>query len=432
MTQYSTLSKRALGYYQANGARKLLGRTVEKLTGRGAASQLPPFTCSIPPEAKGLPFRRVENETGRRRLTLVIPSVERQHLFAGSWTALKVFWEAVKAHDFRARIVCSDRPYNAEALHSLDFISPAELAGIESWEKQGGTYCEVEDDEIFICTAWWTAYALKRLELTHKVFYLVQDFEPSFYPWSQKYVLARETYGFKYSKIINTSILYDFMKERGGLDGGDAIYFEPGINTDMYFPGESRNYASSGKAVILIYGRPSVPRNLFDVACLSLRQFFRTYPTYREKVERIISVGEKHAAFNVDGFDVTSRGKMTLEEWAGLARTSDVGISLMSSPHPSYIPLEMAASGMVVVSNNMFNKDLSKLNGNFATSEPQVEDLAGCLKRALDMLERQDEITANARLFVAGGQRDWGNNLRGVTEFIGGSRETAWSNPGFR
>ncbi|MHB9052614.1 MAG: rhamnosyltransferase WsaF family glycosyltransferase [Thermoleophilia bacterium] len=416
------LAGRVFDYYRANGAKKMLRRAAQRIAQGQAGDEPAPIGCSLPPEAAALPIRRVENTASRRRLTLVIPSVERQHLFAGSWTALKVFWEAARAHDFRARIVCNNTPYNPEALQSLDFISPAELAGIESWARPGGGYCEVEDDEIFIATAWWTAYALRRLELTHEVFYLVQDFEPSFYPWSHQYLLALETYKLNYSKIINTSILYDFFRDRGHLHGSEAVFFEPAINTELYRPGESRDYAATGKATLLIYGRPSVPRNLFDVACMSLQHFFRVNPTYREKIGRIISVGEKHADFSVDGYEVVSRGKMSLEEWAALARSSDVGISLMSSPHPSYIPLEMAASGMVVVSNNMFNKDLSRVNGNFVTSAPGVEEIADCIRRALDKLEDQDEIDANARLFVSDGRGDWSSNLKHVTEFIAGNK----------
>ncbi|MHB8858184.1 MAG: rhamnosyltransferase WsaF family glycosyltransferase [Thermoleophilia bacterium] len=423
MTDYSSLVSRAIDYYQTNGARQLLRRGAQKVALRGGSREAPAFTCAVPREAAALPIKRVENASGRPRLTLVIPSVDRQHLFAGSWTALKIFWETVRAHEYRARIICSDRPYDPKALEGLDFITSGELAGIESWHREAGGYCEAEDDEIFIVTAWWTAYALKRLELTHKVYYLVQDFEPSFYPWSQHYLLARETYDFKYSKIVNTSILYEFMRERGCLESGDAIYFEPAIDTEMFFPGDSRNYTTSGKAVILVYGRPSVPRNLFNVACMSLQQFFRTYPIYREKVEEIVSVGEEHEDFMVDRFVVSSRGKMSLAEWASLARASDVGVSLMSSPHPSYIPLEMVASGMVVVSNDMYNKNLSKVNGNFVTSEPRVEDIVDCLKEALDRLGSQEEITANARQFVASGRSDWTNNLQAVTQFIGGGRK---------
>ena len=36
----------------------------------------------------------------------------------------------------------------------------------------------------------------------------------------------------------------------------------------------------------------------------------------------------------------------------------------MVSPHPSYPPLEMAAAGLLVLSNTYANKDLSKLHDN--------------------------------------------------------------------
>lgn len=40
------------------------------------------------------------------------------------------------------------------------------------------------------------------------------------------------------------------------------------------------------------------------------------------------------------------------------------GISLMSSPHPSYPPLEMSEFGVKVITNTYANKDLSVFNDN--------------------------------------------------------------------
>ena len=107
---------------------------------------------------------------------------------------------------------------------------------------------------------------------------------------------------------------------------------------------------------------------------------------------------------------------MLCRSWACLARESDIGISVMCSPHPSYPPLEMAASGMLVVSNRIYNKDLSKINDNFISSDSNIEDMAEAIKRAIDRLEDQESIRRNAELFLE--QRDWDENLKGITEFI--------------
>lgn len=43
------------------------------------------------------------------------------------------------------------------------------------------------------------------------------------------------------------------------------------------------------------------------------------------------------------------------------------GISLMSSPHPSYPPLEMSEFGVKVITNSYANKDLSKFDDNIVS-----------------------------------------------------------------
>jgi hypothetical protein len=195
------------------------------------------------------------------------------------------------------------------------------------------------------------------------------------------------------------------------------MYFEPGIDKELFYPVPKEKFQKTGKATILLYGRPEVTRNLFELAVLSIDHFFKNYPDYRDKVGEIISVGEKHGPIDGDGLDIESRGKLPLRDWARLARDSDIGISLMLSPHPSYPPLEMVASGMVVVTNRIYNKDLSKVSGNFIAAEMSVEDIAAAIKNAVERLEDQESIRKNAELFLS--RRDWDENLEEVTAFIG-------------
>jgi hypothetical protein len=57
--------------------------------------------------------------------------------------------------------------------------------------------------------------------------------------------------------------------------------------------------------------------------------------------------------------NLVSFGKVSLDEYSDHLLRSSAGLSLMISPHPSYPPLEMAAFGVRVVTNNFANKNLS-------------------------------------------------------------------------
>jgi hypothetical protein len=60
-------------------------------------------------------------------------------------------------------------------------------------------------------------------------------------------------------------------------------------------------------------------------------------------------------------------GKLPIELYAHALETAAVGLSLMSSPHPSYPPLEMAHYGIRTVTNGYACKEMSKAHGNIVS-----------------------------------------------------------------
>jgi hypothetical protein len=70
------------------------------------------------------------------------------------------------------------------------------------------------------------------------------------------------------------------------------------------------------------------------------------------------------------------------DDYLALLSTAHLGVSLMASPHPSYPPLEMAASGLVVVTNRWGPKDLAALSERFVSCAPDATDVARSLADA--------------------------------------------------
>ena len=81
---------------------------------------------------------------------------------------------------------------------------------------------------------------------------------------------------------------------------------------------------------------------------------------------------------------------MDAEKYWATLNQYDIGLSLMLSPHPSYPPLEMAASGLITVTNNFANKDLSILSDNFVTCEPSAEYIKLALQKAYQKCNDMD------------------------------------------
>ena len=75
-----------------------------------------------------------------------------------------------------------------------------------------------------IATLWLTAYAVARAQNTKRKFYLVQDFEPMFYPASTSYALAEETYRLGLYALCNTENLRQIYADEYG---GKGMSFMP-------------------------------------------------------------------------------------------------------------------------------------------------------------------------------------------------------------
>ena len=74
-------------------------------------------------------------------------------------------------------------------------------------------------------------------------------------------------------------------------------------------------------------------------------------------------------------------------------RQSDILLSLMLSPHPSYAPLEMAACGGVVVTNSFGCKTQDHLAGyspNILAPPPYAQAISEALERASEMVTNAD------------------------------------------
>lgn len=194
------------------------------------------------------------------------------------------------------------------------------------------------------CTLWTTAYLQLKYNKTDRKFYLMQDYEPTFYAAGTLYGLIEQTYRFGFSCIANTSGVGDKYKQYSE----DVTIFSPGVDQEQFYPDDSKSNIGT-PVQIVFYGRPSNPRNCFYLGIETLKAVKRKL----NDTVKIISVGEEwsEADYDVEGV-VENRGLLkTMDEVASLYRSSDFGLVYMMTPHPSYQPLEYMASGCVTITN---------------------------------------------------------------------------------
>lgn len=234
------------------------------------------------------------------------------------------------------------------------------------------------------CTLWTTAYLQLKYNQTQRKYYLMQDYEPTFYPAGGIYGAIEQTYRFGYSCIANTQGVGNKYKQYSD----DVTIFTPGVDTSLYFPDSSKKSIGS-PARVVFYGRPSNPRNCFVTGTQTLKALKRKLG---DAVE-IISVGEdwSEADYDLEGV-LENRGLLkTMEEVAELYRSADLGLVYMMTPHPSYQPPEYMASGCVTVTNYNESNTWLLNHDNSLLIEPVPEIAA---QRMHDLIKNNQEWTS--------------------------------------
>ncbi len=310
----------------------------------------------------------------RPRLSLVIPSVSPATAFGGILTGIEIVLQIGALAGVEIRIIvdhfdgCPEPNVVESCARRLGLRPTAiEILPRTEWVPR----IPVRAGEVFCTFDCWTTFnTLPLLQEQSRVFggaprpyiYIIQEYEPLFYPMSSTHMLARAAFETDWPcwGVFNSSELYAFFTTQGHRLERSFV-FEPKISGSLrpFLNGE----APVKERRILVYGRPSIPRNCFPAVTKGLACWAERHPEFAGWT--VVSAGLRHAPITfAPGRAMNSLGKLALEDYAMLLRGSAVGLSLMASPHPSYPPLEMAHFGIRTVTNRYANKDLSDSHAN--------------------------------------------------------------------
>ncbi len=204
-------------------------------------------------------------------------------------------------------------------------------AGYQRWD---GT---VRDADATFATFWPTAENLLALPNGGKRYYLVQDFEPSFYPNDPPiYARAEATYRAGLRCITLGPWLARLVRSRYDAR---ADHFDFAVDTKTYWP---RPGLRSTPQKVCFYARPATPRRAYELGLEAFRHFHEQCP----EVEINFFGSDKLAP--LPAFPFIDRGKLGEEELATLFSSCAVGV-VFSLSNPSFVPLEMMACGCAVV-----------------------------------------------------------------------------------
>lgn len=386
---------------------KMESDVMRSINEKNSGTKMPESEVAI---AEILKYEFRKSDFSEKRINLLVPSINPEHVFGGISTALKFFEKLIEESGYCSRIILTDATPSRTALKqykdkytyvkaSKDSDARHQIVGYSDRYMQS---IPVSENDYFMFTGWWTAYCTQEayLEFTketgikpNKFINFIQDYEPGFYPWSSRYLLADSTYRNEYPQlaVFNSKLLHEFF-----IQNGYSFYkeyeFDPVLNGKLKEILEKNFGKVNKKKQILVYGRPSVDRNAFSIVVSSLKKWVENQKDIEDW--EILSAGEYHLPVDLGrGKELVSVGKLTIEQYAQTMLDTYAGISLMSSPHPSYPPLEMSVFGIKVITNNYSNKDLSSFNSNItsvASASPSV--IAAKLNEICDGYSKEVEI----------------------------------------
>lgn len=280
-----------------------------------------------------------------KTLNWVLPPFDNP-FYGGLATIVRIAEHLSGEHGVRQRFVICDR-------EQTDFYRSALAAGAPSLGVcdlvfLGGDGLEhldrIPPADAVVATMWTTAYVAASAPGQRRRFYLIQDHEPTFYPAGTLYALAEETYRLGLYGICNTEPIHTMYT---GRYGGSGMWFLPAVDRGVFFPPAAPRRAGPGTGEpvrVFVYARPGHWRNCWEIAQPALQ---RIKELHGDRVH-IVTAGSWASPEDLGG-GIEHLGLLDVRSTGELYRRCDVGVALTVSEHPSYLPGELMACGVPVV-----------------------------------------------------------------------------------
>lgn len=217
----------------------------------------------------------------------------------------------------------------------------------------------------------WTAYYLRAAPVAHR-FYLVQDFEPAFYPAGASSLMAENTYRLGFHHIASSPWLVEKM---AAYTGEPTVCFNYGVDHTLYHP-EGRTAGPEAHR-IAFYSRTATDRRAVEVGMLALEML-----ASRRQDFEVHLFGEKLGKLPLP-FPYRDHGVLTAEGLATLYRDCSIGLVLSATNH-AIIPKEMMACGLPVIELDGANTRSVYPQQTIVFSPPDPEHMGNAIAKLLD------------------------------------------------
>jgi GT2 family glycosyltransferase/glycosyltransferase involved in cell wall biosynthesis len=346
-----------------------------------------------------------------RTINWYIPDIDSP-FYGGINSALRIADNLARTRGVQNRFVVWGSPPDHFVRSALAAAFPS-LADSEIvfYDGTQASLDAVPPADVAIATLWVTAYAVAHSPGAKRKFYLIQDFEPMFYPASTLYALAEETYRLGLYGLCNTDNLRQIYADDYG---GKGMSFAPAVDPTVFHARRRHQRTPGSPVTVFVYARPGHWRNCWEMASLALEELKRRLG---DRV-RIVTAGAWATGEGGDN-DIKHLGLLDYRATGELYRNSDVGLALTVSKHPSYLPLELMACGVPVVAfDNPWGHWILRDEENSLLAKRTADHLADQLERMCVDEELRKRLSAQALEDIAAAHGDWDAALEPIYDYL--------------
>jgi len=232
--------------------------------------------------------------------------------------------------------------------------------------------------DALIATDRFTCYPVNAMNGFIRKFYLVQDFEPAFYPAGAEALLTEATYGFDFDCLCAG----DWLHEKMSQDYGRWSMSWP-LAYDASVYNSAGDALARSPAKIAVYARYVTPRRAVELAFMALELLW-----HRGMRFEVDFFGWRLGKLNVP-FPYQDRGVLSAPELAQLYRQSTIGVVFSATNH-SLVNKEMMACGLPVIDLDLDTVRSIFPAGSIRFARPSVEGIADAMEHLLREPQERD------------------------------------------
>lgn len=341
-----------------------------------------------------------------------VPDIDSP-FYGGINTALRLADHLARTHGVRNQFVvmaAANEPFFRSALAAaFPALADSPIAFIDG--PTDPSLDAAPPADVSIATLWVTAYSVARFRRTRRKVYLIQDFEPMFYPAGTQYALAEESYRLGLYGLCNTDNLLRIYRD---TYGGKGFAFMPAVDRSVFHPDGRVPLDHDGPVRVFVYARPGHWRNCWELASPALAQVKERFGD----AVHIVTAGSWATPDDL-GRGIQHLGLLDYRETGQLYRTCDVGVALTVSAHPSYLPLELMACGVPVVAfDNPAGDWILRHGENSLRCRRTVDSLAEAIETLVGDPALRVRLGARGLDDIAARHSDWEAAFKGIYEFL--------------